>query len=239
MVAYVLRAGLIGNPVAHSRSPRMHNAAFAALGVDAHYELWLTEVEEIPDRIATVRGAGMLGANVTVPHKQAVMPFCDRLSETAQRAGAVNTLIPTADGLLGENTDVHGFAESVREAIGRDGDVPPCALLLGAGGAARGVVVALQQLGVGHITIANRTLARAQEIADALAGDIGTIDAIPLDRLGDAAPGVGFLINSTSVGWHGDELPVPESFIEALPASTLVANLTYRQTALLRIAGQR
>jgi shikimate dehydrogenase len=216
----------------------MHNAAFAALGIDAQYELWPTEIHEIPERIATIRLPGMLGANVTVPHKQAVMPCCDRLSETAQRAGAVNTLIPASDGLLGDNTDVHGFAQSVREAIG-SGEVPDHALLLGAGGAARGVVVALLELGVDHITIANRTPARAQEIADALADDAGTITAISLDHLEEIAPDVGFLINSTSVGWHGDELPVREAFLAGLEASTLVADLTYRETALLRIAAQR
>ncbi|MGI8486048.1 MAG: shikimate dehydrogenase family protein, partial [Thermomicrobiales bacterium] len=149
------RAGLIGNPVSHSRSPQMHNAAFSALKIDAVYELWYTELEEIPDRVASIRSAGMLGANVTVPHKQAVMPFCERLTDIARRAGAVNTLIPENGVLVGDNTDVYGFTRSVQEAT--SATIPAHALLLGAGGAARAVIVALQEMGVARLTIANRT----------------------------------------------------------------------------------
>jgi len=216
----------------------MHNAAFRALGIDATYELWLTELDEIPARVASIREAGMLGANVTVPHKQHVMPHCDRLTETASRAGAVNTLIPTDEGLLGENTDVYGFAQSVRETIGDA--IPERAVLLGAGGAARGVIVALQELGVAEITIANRTVAKAAEIATALSlPDRAPIMGIALADVSDVLDGVGLLVNSTSVGWEGDELPVSLEAIAALPDGALVMDLTYRETSFLRVARAR
>jgi len=230
------RAGLIGNPVAHSRSPLMHNAAFAALGIDATYELWLTEEKEVPERVASLRQPDILGANVTVPHKQAVMPYCDRLTETARRIGAVNTIISQDGELLGDNTDAYGFAQSVREAAGPR--VFRHALVLGAGGAARAVIVALQDLGVGRITIANRTLAKAQELASVLSGsDLSPLGAIALSSIQDGLPPtVDLLINSTSIGWHGDETPVPPALLATLDPAALVVDLTYRETALLRDA---
>ncbi|HWV35938.1 MAG TPA: shikimate dehydrogenase [Thermomicrobiales bacterium] len=230
------RAGLIGNPVAHSRSPLMHNAAFAALGIDATYELWLTEESEIPERVGSLRQPDSLGANVTVPHKQAVMPHCDRLTETARRIGAVNTIIPRDGELLGDNTDAFGFAQSVREAAGQR--VFRHALVLGAGGAARAVIVSLQDLGVGRITIANRTLAKAQELASELsAPGLSPLEGIALSSIDDGLPPtVDLLVNSTSIGWHGDETPVPVELLATLDPAALVVDLTYRETALLRDA---
>lgn len=231
-----MRAGLIGNPVAHSRSPLMHNAAFAALGIDAAYELWLTEENEIPERVASLRQPDILGANVTVPHKQAVMPYCDRLTETARRIGAVNTIIPRDGELLGDNTDAYGFAQSVREVAGER----PFrhALVLGAGGAARAVIVALQDLGVGRLTIANRTHAKAQELASELSvPDLPPFEAVALASIREELPAeVDLLVNSTSIGWHGDETPVAPELLATLDSAALVVDLTYRETALLRDA---
>ncbi|HEY3228064.1 MAG TPA: shikimate dehydrogenase, partial [Roseiflexaceae bacterium] len=96
----MLRAGVIGDPVAHSRSPALHNAAFAQLGIAAHYELWLTTAADLRVRIESLRAPHMLGANVTLPHKIAALPLLDRLDADAEAIGAVNTVIREADGFL-------------------------------------------------------------------------------------------------------------------------------------------
>lgn len=228
------RAALIGNPVDHSRSPAMHNAAFAALGIPATYELWPTEPDGLPARFAQIRDEDLLGVNVTVPYKLDVMPLCDRITETAARVGAVNTIVPRDGELIGDNTDAYGFATSVREAI--PGFRAERGLVLGAGGASRAIVVALHDLGAREIAIANRTRFRAEEIATALARQgIAGVTAIALDEL-DAATvaSAGAIVNATSVGWHDDSLPLDSRLIAALPAGALLADLTYRETAFLR-----
>ncbi len=233
------RAGLIGNPVSHSRSPQMHNAAFSHLGIDARYELWETAADEIGGRVESLRAEEILGANVTVPHKQLVLPYCDRLTETARRVGAVNTIIPNDGELIGDNTDVYGFARSVREAL--VDSVPKHALLLGAGGAARGVIVAMHELGVRRLTVANRTQAKALELAADLMipGEL-EIYGVGLDSLdGELLENVDLLVNSTSIGWHDDESPLASSHLDLLDQAALVVDLTYRETALLKAARVR
>lgn len=226
------RAGVIGEPVEHSLSPAMHNAAFAALGIDARYDLWGTALADLPARIATLRAPDVLGANVTVPHKQAVMPLLDETSETARRIGAVNTIIPQGDRLRGDNTDAVGFRRSIEAAWPRRRIAR--AVILGAGGASRAVIVALQEMGVETITISNRTPAKAT----ALAGEFG-IASETWDEVAVAAfPAADILVNATALGWHG-EMPIPVAALDRLPAGSLVMDLTYRQTPLLRAAGGR
>lgn len=228
------RAALIGNPVDHSRSPAMHNAAFAALGIPAVYELWPTEPEGLPARFAQIRDENLLGVNVTVPYKLDVVPLCDRITETAARVGAVNTIIPRDGELIGDNTDAYGFATSVREAIA--GFRVERGLVLGAGGASRAIVVALHDLGAREIAIANRTRSRAEEIVTALSRQgIAGVTAIALDELDEATvASAGAVVNATSVGWHDDSLPLDPRLIPALPAGALLADLTYRETTFLR-----
>jgi shikimate dehydrogenase len=224
-------AGLIGNPVEHSLSPHMHNAALHALGLDATYELWQTELEDLPEQVARVREPLMLGANVTVPHKQAVMSLVDEVTGTARRIGAVNTLIPTARGLVGDNTDAFGFRRSLEERFGAS--PVNTAVVLGAGGAARAVVVALQEMGVGSVILTNRTHARAESLADELVAS-----SVPWEDAPDAAfPRADLLVNATSLGWH-DELPVDPAALARLPATAIVMDLTYRDTAFLRAADE-
>ncbi len=128
---------LLGDPVSHSRSPAMHNAAFRHLGLDLRYEAWHTPAAELPARVAALRDASMLGANVTLPHKAAVIPLIDRLEPEAERIGAVNTIYKDAEGaLIGANTDAPALIEELREAA----DYAPhgqSVVLLGASGAAR------------------------------------------------------------------------------------------------------
>lgn len=225
-------AGVIGDPVEHSLSPFMHNAAFDALGIDARYELWGTSLDDLPARVASLREPEVLGANVTVPHKQAVMPLLDEVSETARLIGAVNTIVPADGRLLGDNTDAYGFRRSIELAY--QGLEPRHAVVLGAGGASRAVVVALTQMGLGTVVIANRTPERAQ----ALAGELG-VESIGWERVADEAfPVADVVVNATSLGWH-DEMPIAEDALSRLRDGALVMDLTYRETPLLRAASAR
>ena len=148
------RVGVIGDPVAHSLSPVFQQAAFDAIAYPARYERWQTSAEELTDRVAVLRLQDALGANVTVPHKVAVYPLVDSVSVTAQTVGAVNTIVNNDGNLLGDNTDVYGFQRSLlvaRPAVERDR-----VLVIGAGGAARAIVLGLAEAGVAGVTIANR-----------------------------------------------------------------------------------
>ena len=232
------RAALIGDPVAHSLSPVMHNAAFAAMGIDAAYELWPTPLADLATRMQALRSGDILGVNVTVPHKQAVMPYCDETSDTARRIGAVNTLIPLDGRITGDNTDAYGFARMLREACA--GPLPGSALILGAGGAARAVAVALVDAGVGSVTIANRTRSRANALVETLRGaGVLDVDVIDWDDLGRMVGDAGLVVNATAIGWHGDEMPVPDAVIDGLDPASVVLDLTYRETALLRTVRER
>ena len=226
------RAGVIGDPVEHSLSPHMQNAAMEAAGVDARYELWQTSREELPGRIASLRDPAVLGANVTVPHKQAVMELVDGITETARRIGAVNTIIPTEDGLLGDNTDAYGFRTSIIEKIGMP--LLRTALVLGAGGASRAVIVALQDMGADRVVIANRTDSTAAELAQ----EFGVEMTPWISARETTFPEVDLLINATSLGWY-DELPVSKGDLAALPRHAVVMDLTYRHTAFLQAAEAR
>jgi shikimate dehydrogenase len=228
------RSGLIGNPVDHSLSPVMQAAAFRATGIDGAYELWPTEDIDVPARVASLRAPGMLGGNVTVPHKRRVMPEVDELSDTARRIGAVNTIVNDDGRLLGDNTDAYGFAMTVR---GTGIDVTPAsrALVLGAGGAARAVIVALQDLGFGTIEIANRTPARAKALAAELETG-GEVSAVLWGDLETRLPEVDLMVNATALGWHAGELPLDIARIGLLPARATVVDLTYRDTDLLTVA---
>lgn len=233
------RAALIGDPVEHSLSPIMHNAAFRAMGIEARYELWPTLDHALQARVESIRAKDMLGSNVTVPHKQAVMRFCDELTNTARRIGAVNTLVPHHDGrIVGENTDAYGFVRTL-EAV-TSASPPQRALILGAGGAARAVAVALVDSGAGSVTIANRTLPRAAALIEALdAAGVGGIDVVAWDDLPQAVATAGLVVNATSIGWHGDEMPVLSQVIDAIDADGVVIDLTYRETSLLRAVRAR
>lgn len=226
------RAGVIGDPVEHSLSPQMHNAAFREREIDAVYELWPTPLPGLPERIASLRMPGALGANVTVPHKQAVMLLVDHVTGTARSIGAVNTVIPSQDGLVGDNTDAYGFRSSIQEKFG-----PTrirSAVILGAGGASRAVIVALREMGVERLVLTNRTDARAAALAQEF-----EVEMVPWAEVVDEAfPGAELLVNATSLGWHG-EMPVGADDLAQMPPMAIVIDLTYRETPLLREAAGR
>lgn len=235
--AKMLRVGVIGDPVAHSLSPSLHQPALDALHIPARYERWPTTAAELPERIASLRAPNVMGANVTVPHKRAVMDLIDEVSPTAQRAGAVNTIVNHEGRLIGDNTDIAGFAAALSEVAPEPGDLR--ALLLGAGGAARAVVLALAESGVRQITLANRDQDRARQLAADLAPvPITLIDLTP-DQVRAVLPETTLLINATSLGWRRGESPLPLDLLDLMPEGAIVVDLTYRDTDLLVAARVR
>lgn len=214
------RIVLLGHPVAHSISPGFQQAALDALGIDATYEAWDTAPEDVAIAVERLRSGDLLGANVTVPHKVAVMRLVDRPDALAERVGAVNTVVNRHGVLEATNTDVAGILRTF-EGAGVPVEGKQVALL-GAGGAARAVVVAMRQAGAARVTVVNRTQARAEELAP-LAGDELDLRFAPLDE-SDATfrstlRNADIVVQSTSVGMrHGPgegASPVPAGSIGA------------------------
>lgn len=229
---------LIGTPIAHSLSPALQNAGLAALGIDADYSLWETGPEGLAAAVAAVRGPDYLGANVTIPNKEAIIPLLDEISPLAERVGAVNTLVKRGAILRGENTDVGGFIWPLR--VGGAQLDRWRVTLLGAGGAARGVAVALLDAGVTRLTIVNRTPGRAAALVAALADARADLLALADPWVGGALAASDLLINAIPTGrGTGAALPLPAALLERLPAHALVYDLAYRQTALLAAATAR
>ena len=221
-------AAVIGSPVGHSRSPAIHNAAFAALGLDWVYVAFEVAPGRGADAVAAVRALALGGLSVTMPHKLDVAAAVDELSPAAAALGAVNTVVPLPDGrVAGHNTDGDGFVDSLRA----DG-VDPAGMrvaLLGAGGAARAVAVALAGAGVREVAIVNRTVAHAAQAA-ALAGGVGRVGAFADVARAD------LVVNATSVGMGDDTALVVDPTL--LSARQVVADLVYHplDTPLLSAA---
>ena len=200
-----LQAGIFGYPIAHSISPAMHQAALDHAGIDATYDAWETPPNALAHGVSTLRGDDYLGANVTVPHKQAVMEHLDEIDDLAIRIGAVNTIVNDDGRLLGSNTDAAGFIDSLRD----EAHLTPSGLdvvLIGAGGAARAAAYALALEGAASLTIANRTLDRARTLADELRRFGLATRALALDDvdLRDCCLEAQAIVNSTSMGMlHG------------------------------------
>jgi shikimate dehydrogenase len=232
------QAVLIGTPIARSLSPAMHNAAFARLGIAARYGLCETDAAGLAAAVAALRAPAYLGANVTIPHKEAVIPLLDEIAPLAARAGAVNTIVKRAGRLRGENTDVAGFLWPLQLGDARLDRWR--VTLLGAGGAARGVAVGLLDAGVTQLTIANRTPERAAALVAAL--DDARADFLALDDrwLGGVLAASDLVVNAIPTGWRDDDpLPLPAAFLARLPDHALVYDLAYRRTVLLRAAAAR
>ena len=232
--------GIIGYPIGHSISPVFQQAALDYLGIDAAYRAHEVAPEEVAGFVNGLRSPGVLGINVTVPHKEAVIPHLDEVDEWASSAGAVNTIVNRDGRLTGHNTDGSGFLRSLREAAGFD-PTGRRILVLGAGGAARGVVLALVRQQAGHLTIANRTVERAQRLAELAQSGGVEADATGLSgsEAGDAAGSADLIVNCTTIGMsHGpDEQGSPLSR-EQIPPTALVNDLVYNplETPLLREA---
>lgn len=232
-----LRLGVIGDPVGHSISPAMQQPALDALGIAATYERWHTPLAELPERIDSLRRPDVIGANVTVPHKENVFSLVDEVSDLARRAGAVNTISHRGGRLLGDNTDVYGLARSLRA---HDDDLSGCqAVILGAGGAARAVVLALESVGAGRISILNRSLDRAERLQTDLAPAPVVAIATGSPAAEAAVRAADVIVNATAVGWTRGELSLEQALIDALPQTSLVLDITYRDTDLLEAARAR
>ena len=232
--------GIIGHPIGHSISPRFQQAGLDHLVVDHRYLPYEVQPDRVADFVSSLRGASALGINVTVPHKEAVMPFLDEIDEWAAEAGAVNTIVNRAGRLVGYNTDGYGFLRALRESGGLD-PAGKRALILGAGGSARGVVQALLRAGVARLVIANRTLERAEALAELASNRSVPAQPVELNALqnGNVPEGADLIVNCTSLGmYHGPDenaSPLPASQI---PPSALVYDLVYNPmlTPLLREA---
>ncbi|MDR3520482.1 MAG: shikimate dehydrogenase [Acidocella sp.] len=219
-------AGVIGWPVAHSRSPRLHGTWLARYNIDGAYVPLPVAPADFPAVVQALVKAGFMGANVTIPHKEAAFALCDVVDPSAARAGAVNTLIFKDGKITGSNTDGAGFIGNLR-AHGVDPAAGP-ALLLGAGGAARAISAALQDEGV-SVTICNRTPERAAALAQQLPG----LKTLPWAQREAALADYALLVNTTSLGMT--KQPPLEMDLSTAPKHLVVADIVYvpLQTALL------
>ncbi|HZT64866.1 MAG TPA: shikimate dehydrogenase [Acidimicrobiales bacterium] len=235
-------AAVIGDPVRHSLSPALHNAAFRAVGADWVYVALPVPAGRAAEAVAGMRALGVGGLSVTMPHKSEVARLVDRLSPTAERLGAVNTVVPSGHELVGENTDGDGFVDSLRFDRGID-PAGMRAVVIGAGGAARAVVLALAAAGAAQIVVVNRTAERAGEAA-ALAGERGRAGIV--DDVAEAD----LVVNATPVGMERTVVdlataqPVPEELPfpgDLLSPGQVVVDLVYHPTItpLLREARAR
>jgi shikimate dehydrogenase len=230
-------AGLLGWPVAHSRSPVIHNHWLAHYGIPGRYVLFAVPPEKLEAAVRGIAALGLRGCNVTTPHKQAIFPLLHRVDDLARRIGAVNTVVVEKDGTLtGFNNDGNGFIQSLRDVDPQWRPESGPILVLGAGGAARAVVASLAAQGAKEIRLANRTLEKAQEIADAVGP---AVKVLRWDEREDALDGVALLANATSLGSVGK--PALEMSLDRLPKRALVGDLIYvpPETPLLAAARTR
>lgn len=236
--SHTILYGVFGDPIRHSRSPIMLNRAFQEAGINAVYAAFHVRPDELGDAVRGIRALGYRGINVTIPHKVEVMQYLDDIDEGACIVGAVNTIVNEAGKLIGYNTDGIGYVRSLKEETGIELK-GKSVLLLGAGGAARGVAYALAKEGAGRIYIANRTKERALELADTINSYTEAI-GLGMDELGHVVDEVQFVLNTTSAGMHPhvEELPLP---LELLRSHHLVSDLIYnpRITRFLREAEAR
>lgn len=231
-----LLAGVIGWPVSHSRSPRLHGFWLDHYGIDGAYLPLPVAPEKLEIALRGLQAAGFRGLNVTIPHKEAALALCDQVDEAARRIGAVNTLVFTEGEIQGSNSDGFGFLENLKAGCDGQDLGAAAALLLGAGGAARAVAVALLDAGVPELIICNRS----QDRAERLAAELGVrARAVAWAGRADALGGVGLLVNSTSLGMTGQ--PPLELPLERLPATAVVNDLVYSplETDLLKAARAR
>jgi shikimate dehydrogenase len=230
-------AGVIGWPVAQSRSPVLHGHWLAQYAIRGAYLPLPVQPERLPDAIRGLRALGFSGCNVTIPHKLAVLELVDRVDPVAARIGAVNTVVVQDDGTLsGFNTDAYGFLASLRDVRPdfKTGSGP--VVILGAGGAARAVVVSLLDDGAREIRLTNRTLERAQELSRI---DPSRVTVIDWEQRHGALDGAALLVNTTSQGMVG--YPPLDIALDALPKTAMVADIVYNplETELLAAARTR
>ena len=231
-------AGVIGWPVGHSRSPRLHGYWLEQYGIDGAYVPLPVPPGRLEEVVRALAVAGFRGANVTIPHKEDAFRACDVVEDSARRAGAVNTLVFEDGRIIGSNTDGWGFLENLREQVPGWEATAGTVVILGAGGAARAIAAALLDAGCPRLVIVNRNTARAEALATALRRDgeeVGRISMAAALPLSEAA----LLVNTTPLGMQGQ--PPLEIDLRPLPDTAVVADIVYvpLDTALLRAARAR
>ena len=232
--------GVIGSPIGHSVSPAFQQAALDQAGIDATYLAYDVSAEELNAFMQGLREPGVLGINITTPHKGAVIPFLDEMDDWATAAGAVNTIVSRDGRLSGHNTDGVGFLRALRDEAGFSPEGRR-ALVLGAGGSARAVVLALSRSNVAGLTIANRTLSKAQTLAELAQQNGVAASAMGLERdsLTPVAKEADLIVNCTSVGMvRGPDENGAPLLGDQIPSTALVNDLVYnpKETPLLREA---
>ncbi|MDO8767458.1 MAG: shikimate dehydrogenase [Burkholderiaceae bacterium] len=242
-------AGVMGWPIAHSRSPSIHNHWIRQYGLNGAYVLLPVDPLNLKDALKGLSALGFAGCNLTIPHKVMALPLVDRVNDTARRMGAVNTIVVEADGTLsGFNTDGFGYIQSLLDAQPDwRADAGP-ALVMGAGGAARAVIVSLAERGAKDIRVCNRTDRSAQDLAAEFSADFAqsaditqgaTVSFVPWAQRHDAVEGVALLVNTTSQGMGSN--PALDLDLARLPVTALVSDVVYipLETPLLAAARAR
>jgi len=230
-------AGVFGWPVAHSRSPRLHGFWLERHAIDGAYLPFAVRPENLAAALKALPVLGLRGVNLTVPHKEAALGLVDRASEEARRIGAVNTIVVDGDGgLEGRNTDGYGFLAHLKASAPGWRSASGPAVLLGAGGAARAIAVALIEAGVPELRLVNRTADRAAGLAKALGGNIAPV---PWQDRNLALAGAALLVNSTTLGMVGQ--PALDIDLSRLPRQAPVYDIVYAplETPLLAAARAR
>jgi shikimate dehydrogenase len=227
-------AGVVGWPVGHSLSPRLHGFWLDRHSLDGAYLPLAVEPENFESALRGLVDLGFRGVNLTIPHKQAALALCDDIAPLAVRIGAVNTLVFEDGRISGSNTDGFGFLENLRQGAPTWDPSAGPALILGAGGAARGIAVALLDAGVPELRLTNRTAARTADLARELG-----VTAVPWESRGAALEDIGLLVNTTSLGMT-DQPPL-ELDLACLPTTAVVTDIVYAplETELLASARAR
>jgi len=237
MTEKLLLAGVIGDPVAHSRSPRLHGHWLRRYGIEGHYVPLHVSRDRLHETLRMLPELGFKGINVTIPHKETVLQIADSVTDRAALIGAANTLTYTAKGMLqADNTDGAGFIENVRQYTPGWSSSEGPALVLGAGGAARAVVSALLQDGCPEVVLVNRTRARAEALRDHFGAKVQVLD---WTQIPDVLEDVALLVNTTSLGMTGKQ-PLHID-LDRLTAQTIVNDIVYTplRTALLQAAEEK
>ncbi len=217
------RAFVIGHPIKHSRSPLIHGSWIRELGIAGSYEAIDVAPDELPALVARLRAGEFVGGNVTIPHKEAVFALCDSVDPLATTIGAVNTLVRLDDGRIhGFNTDFMGFLGNLDQNAPGWSDGLETAIVLGAGGAARAVLVALRHRGVKTVHVLNRTLDKAEALAQSLGEGFAPGQLADYARL---AGNAGLLVNTTSIGMHDTRFE--DLSLDALPRTAIVTDIVY------------
>jgi shikimate dehydrogenase len=232
-----IMAGVMGWPVSHSRSPVIHNHWIHQYGLTGAYGLFAVEPNQLETAVRGLKALGLAGCNITIPHKVEAMRYVDWVDPTALRMGAINTIVVQADGALhGFNNDGYGYLQSLHDAQPNWQACSGPAVILGAGGASRAIVVSLIEAGATEIRILNRTHSKAEELAQEFGK---TVRAFNWSERGDALHGAALLVNTTSLGMHGEN--VLDIDLSQLPTSAIVSDAIYipLETPLLAAARLR